>query len=121
MKKFIQRVWAAVTTVVCIVMTPLIAFAAENPDISTGLDSVDSSTLADKIISIATGAGAIAGAIAVCMLIYAGIRMATATNEQGQAQAKGQIVQVLLGLGIVGLAVMIVGFVAYLVKGSGSA
>ncbi len=112
MKKFLYSIWLAAY----MAMMPLVAFAAENPDISTGLDSVDKSTLADKIISIATGVGALAGAIAVAMLIYAGIKMATATNEQGQAQAKGMILQVLIGLGVVGLAVMIVGFVAYLIK-----
>lgn len=112
LKKFLVRAWLAV----CMAMTPLVALAAENPDIATGLDNVDSATMADKIISIATGVGALAGAVAVVMLIYAGIKMATATNEQGQAQAKGMIINVLIGLAVVGLAVMIVGFIAYLIK-----
>lgn len=105
--------------VICTAMMPAIAFAdPESPDITTGLSGVEASTVAEKVIGIATGIGAIAGAVAVGMLIYSGIRLATASNEQGQAQAKGQIFQVLLGLGVVGLAVMIVGFVAYLVKGT---
>ena len=111
--RWLIRAW----TLICIsIITPVAAFAADNPDITTGLTDVTNTTVADKIIKIATGVGAIAGAVAVCMLIYAGIKLTTAPNEKGQAEAKGMMVNVLMGLGVVGLAVMLVGFVAYLIK-----
>lgn len=103
-------------TIFIIFIFPAVAFAAENPDISTGLENVDKNALADKIINIATGAGALAGAVAVVMLVYVGYRMVTATNENGRAEAKGHFVQVLLGLGVVGLSIMLVGFVCSLIK-----
>lgn len=92
------------------------AFAAENPDITAGLDSVNQNTLAGKIISIGSGLGGLAGAAAVLMLINAGYKMITANNENDKSAAKEQFKNVLIGLGVIGLAVMIVGFVAYLIK-----
>ena len=111
--RLLKRAWA----LICVsIITPVAAFAAENPDITTGLDDVSNTTVANKIIKIATGGGAVAGAVAVVMLICAGIKLSTSANEKGQAEAKGMMVNVLIGLGVVGLAVMIVGFIAYLIK-----
>ena len=88
------------------------------PDITTGLlTDVQAKTLADKIVAIATGVGALAGAIAVVALIYAGFILTTATDERRKAEAKDLLKNIFIGLFLVGLAVMIVGFVAKLIKG----
>ena len=73
--------------------------------------SVDSDVLAGKIISIAGGIGALAGAVCIAMLVYAGIRLTTATNEKTRAEAKDHIKHALMGVAIVALAVLIVAFV----------
>jgi len=94
------------------------ALADNIPDITTGLPTdVQAKTLADKIVAIATGVGALAGAIAVVALIYAGFVLTTATDERRKAEAKDLLKNIFVGLALVGLAVMIVGFVAKLIKG----
>lgn len=93
------------------------AYAASDPDIATGLNSVDGSTLAEKIISIATGAGALIGAVAVGAMIFTGFKLATSTTEQKRAESLTHLMWSLGAVGIVGLSLVIVGFVAKLVKG----
>ena len=92
------------------------AMAADSVDITAGLSNVDKSALAQKIIAIATGIAALAGAIGVISLIYAGFRFMSG-GEKERAEAKQQIIFTFAGLGLTGLAVMIVGFIAYLIKG----
>lgn len=110
-----NKIKTLLTTVYFTLIFPVVAFAAGEEGISAGLEDVDGGTLAEKIISIATGIGALAGAVGVVMLIYVGYRMVTATNEQGRADAKGHFVQIMIGLGVIGLAVMMVGFVCSLI------
>jgi amino acid transporter len=117
----VKKLWFALTTAVFILINTTTAFATNNTngvavDITAGLGQVDNATLAEKIIGIATGIGAIAGAIAVAALVYVGFRMATAVDERARAEAKEHMMQILIGLGVIGLAVMIVGFIAYLIK-----
>ena len=109
---------SAVSAIFMFIANAATAFAAaNNPDITTGLTNVKASDLATKIINIATGIGAVAGAIAVAALIYVGFRMATATDERTRAEAKAHMMQILIGLGIIGLAVMVVAFIAFVIKG----
>ncbi|MGB9825377.1 MAG: pilin [Desulfofundulus sp.] len=91
-----------------------------NPDIGVGIiGTVNNVTLANKMIQIATGIGSVAGGIGVLALVYVGFKMITAKNEHDRAEAKQHFIQVLIGLGVIGLAVTIVGFIAYLLKGQG--
>lgn len=85
-------------------------------DIDTGINQVDKSQLADKIKKIAFGFGSIAGAICLVLLIVVGLRMMSAGSEQKRAEAKQHFVQILIGLGVIGLAEVIVGFVVWLLK-----
>ncbi|SFH34431.1 hypothetical protein SAMN05660649_04832 [Desulfotomaculum arcticum] len=96
---------------------PGISLAAENPDITAGLDQVDAKSLADKFILIAVGVGALSGAVAAGMLIYLGFKLKTG-NERSRSDTKEHIMYVFIGLGVTGLAVMIVGFAAFLIKGA---
>lgn len=91
---------------------PALSHAAENPEIITGLDAVETSTLASKIITIGTTIGGLAGAVAVVMLILTGFKLTTAANEQAKAEARSHFVQIITGLVVIGMAVVIVGFVA---------
>jgi len=84
-------------------------------DVSAGLAAADKSALAQKVISIATGVGALAGAVGVIMMIYCGYKMMTSTRENERAEAKGQFISVLIGMAIIGTAVLVVSFLANLI------
>lgn len=114
-KKFVSLL----TTLYFTLMFPVMAFAAEN-GINAGLETVDNEALGSKIVGIATGFGALIGAAAVAALVYAGFRMATATTEQAQAEAKGILIRAIAGIAIVGLAVVLVGFFCHVITGAGT-
>ncbi|MFX4261175.1 hypothetical protein ACOBQJ_03125 [Pelotomaculum propionicicum] len=107
------------TTLYFTLIFPVMAFAAEN-GINAGLETVDSEALGSKIVGIATGFGALIGAVAVGMLVYSGFRLATATTEQAKAEAKGHFIQVIIGVAVAGLAVTLVGFICQTISGAGS-
>lgn len=115
-KKFIL-----VLSVLCffsvVASLPGALFAVENPDITTGLNQVDASALAEKILKIGLGAGALAGTVAAVMLIYLGFKLKIG-NERSRSDTKEHIMYVFIGLALVGLAVVIVGFFAFLIKGA---
>lgn len=90
---------------------------AENPDITVGLQQVDASTLAGKILKIAIGVGALDGVLAAAMLILLAMKL-KAAGEKGRMESLDHMKWVFIALGIVGLACVIVGFFAYLVKGA---
>lgn len=109
-------------TLLCVIMLgfflwPGVSFAADNPDITAGLDQVDADDLANKIIFIAVGGGALSGAVAAGILIFLGYKLKTG-NEKTRSDTKEHIMYVFLGMGVVGLAVMFVGFTAFLIKGA---
>lgn len=93
------------------------SFAVEPPDITVGLDQVDANTLADKILKIALGGGALSGVIAAGMLVFLGFKLKTG-NERTRADTRDHIKWVFIGMGVVGFAVVIAGFAAFLIKGA---
>lgn len=93
------------------------AFAVEPPNIVVGLDQISAEALANKILKIALGVGALSGVIAAAVLIYLGFKLKTGT-EKTRSETKDHIVWVFAGMGLVGFAVVIVGFAAYLIKGA---
>lgn len=99
------------------ILWPGVLFAAENPDITAGLDQVDANDLANKFIMIAVGGGALSGAVAAGVLIYLGFKLKTG-NERSRSDTKEHIMYVFIGMGVVGLAVMFIGFAAFLIKGA---
>jgi len=115
LKRFVQ----VKVFLLSLLVTAQCALAADNmPDITTGLPTdVQAKTLADKIVAIAVGAGALIGAVAVGMLIYVGFNLATATGDRKKAEIKEHATNIFIGLGVVALAVMIVGFAAKLIAG----
>ena len=84
-------------------------------DVTAGLSNISSADLAGKIIKIATGFGALAGAVAAMVLIYLGFKLKVSTEQQ-RAETKQHIIYVLAGLGLVAFAVLIAGFTANLLK-----
>lgn len=90
---------------------------ADNPDITTGLQQVDAATLAGKILKIAIGIGALDGVLAAGMLILLAMKLKT-VKEKGREESLTHIQWIFAALGIVGLACILVGFFAYLVKGA---
>ncbi|WP_041274474.1 TrbC/VirB2 family protein [Desulforamulus reducens] len=95
--------------------TPCFADPA-NPDITTGLGNVDAKTLADKILKIFIGIGALSGVVATAMLIFLGFKLKG--GENARMKAKEHILYVFIGLGVVALSVVFVGFAAFLIKGA---
>ncbi|MEW6697313.1 MAG: TrbC/VirB2 family protein [Bacillota bacterium] len=86
------------------------------PDIATGLNSVDAKALADKLLKIFIGLGALSGVIATAMLIILGFKLKTG-KEETRAKTKEHIMYVFVGMGVVALSVTIVGFATFLIKG----
>jgi predicted permease len=85
--------------------------------VGAGLEqSVTADVLANKIIAIAGAIGGLAGAICIAMLVYAGIRLTTATNEKTRAEAKDHIKHALIGVAIVALALLVVAFIVTILK-----
>jgi len=83
-------------------------------DISGGaIGSVTSKQMVAVFTKLGEGIAAIAGGLAVIMLIYFGIRMVTALEEQARADAVKGIQRVIIGLAVVGLALILVEFVAW--------
>ncbi|MCF8010046.1 MAG: hypothetical protein K9L17_04660 [Clostridiales bacterium] len=101
------------------VIFPEISLAVENPDITAGLEQVDANTLANKILKIALGVGALSGVVAATILILLGFKLKTG-NERTRSDTKEHIMYVFIGLGLTGLAVLIVGFFSFLIKGAGA-
>lgn len=119
LKRFVKRITAVTSFLMTyLTLAQVVLAAADNPDIGGGvLNQVDKAQMAQKILNIAIGIGSIAGGIGVLALIFVGLRMLYASSEHVRAEAKQHFLQVLIGLGIIGLAVTIVGFIAFLVKG----
>lgn len=90
---------------------------ADNPDITTGLQQMDASTLAGKVLKIALGIGALDGVFAAAMLILLAMKL-KAVGEKGRSESLDHLKWIFIAMGIVGLACAIVGFFAYLVKGA---
>ena len=86
-----------------------------NPDITTGLTAVTSTTLATKIVTIAVSIGALAGGVAAIVLVVLGFKLKSG-NERARAETIEQIKYVFIGLGVVGLAIAIVGFFTSIIK-----
>lgn len=89
------------------------AFAASTIDISGGLQTVNSTQMAGKIMAVAIGIAGLAGATTVIMLMYNGGRLGG--KEKTREEAKEGITWSLIGLVIIGLGSIIVGFIAYLI------
>ena len=89
--------------------------ATTNPDITTGLSAVTSATLATKIVTIAVNIGALAGGVAAIALVVLGFKLKSG-NERARAETIEQIKYVFIGLGVVGLAIAIVGFFTSIIK-----
>ncbi|AEG14422.1 hypothetical protein Desku_0822 [Desulfofundulus kuznetsovii DSM 6115] len=120
LKRFTKHITTVISFLTAYLTLAQAALAVENPDIGAGvLAEVDKAAMAQKILNIAIGIGSIAGGIGVLALIFVGFRMLTATNDHTRAEAKQHFIQILIGLGVIGLAVTIVGFIAFLVKGQG--
>lgn len=96
-------------------LTP--AFAVEGPKITTGLDQVDSDALANKLLKIAIGGGALSGVVAAIVLIILGFKLKVG-GEQSRAKTKEHIVYVFIGMGLVAFAIVITGFAAFLLMGN---
>lgn len=112
-----KAVITMVLTLATLAMATPVFAAASNPDITTGLGNVDSGTLANKILSIGIGVGALSGVVAAFMLIFLGFKLKTG-KEDTRAKTKEHIMYVFIGMGVVALSVVIVGFAAYLIKGA---
>lgn len=95
--------------------TPVAFGAGDTIDVGSGLNTVDQSTLAKQIISILTSVGYFIGVIAVGSLIFNGFRLSTG-DERKRAEAKTNILWTLAAVVLVGMALLIVGFVAGLIK-----
>ncbi|SHE98631.1 hypothetical protein SAMN02745218_01219 [Desulfofundulus australicus DSM 11792] len=120
LKRFVRRITAVISFLTAYLTLAQVALAVENPNIGAGvLTEVNQEAMAEKILNIAIGVGGIAGGIGVLALIYVGFRMVTAASDHTRAEAKQHFLQILIGLGVIGLAVTIVGFIAFLVKGQG--
>lgn len=92
------------------------AFAAGEIDVGTGITQVDKAVLADKVLKVGTAFAGIAGAVAVLALIFTGLKLMGTTNEARRAEAKQQFIWILGGLALIGLASVVVGFVAWVIK-----
>lgn len=79
-------------------------------DVGSGLAAVEQDALATKILDIFTGIGYFIGVIAVGALIYCAFQLATG-DERKRAEAKTHILWTLGAVVLVGLALLIVGFV----------
>lgn len=110
-KKLLRWLW---------VWAPLLLLSpgtAYGIDITAGLgNAVSASTLASKIVRIATTVGSLIGAVALGAFIWGAFQLATSGNEQARAQAKQKMVFALAGVALVGFAVLAISFWANLVK-----
>lgn len=112
---------AAVISQALLITTLFIAkaFAADNIDITSGLQVVDSKQLASKIMAIALGVASLSGVGAVIMLIYNSSKLGG--KEKTREEGIDGIKWALIGLVVIGLSSIIVGFIAYLVQTAQSA
>lgn len=110
-KKLMQH--SAAALIVTSLLTS-VALAA-GPDITTGLDNVDAPTFAGKVMKIAIGVGALDGVAAAGMLILLGMKL-KGVGQKGREETLDHLKWVFIGLGVVGLASIIIGFAAYLIK-----
>ncbi len=84
-------------------------------DVGSGLAAVEQNLLAEKILDIIKGIGYFIGVIAVGALIYSAFQLATG-DERKRAEAKTHIFWTLAAVVLVGMALMLVGFVAGLIQ-----
>lgn len=89
------------------------AYAADI-DITGGLQVVDSHKMAGKIMAIAIGIAALAGSATVIMLMYNAGKLGG--KERTREEGKEGIQWSLIGLVVVGLGAVIVGFMAFLIQ-----
>lgn len=102
-----------ISLILCIFAFPVIA---ESIPVDSGLsDNVDKDALAMTIKDIFITIGYFIGVVAVGSLIFNGFKIATAGNEAKRAEAKTHIFWTLGAVVLVGLAIMIVSFVAGLI------
>lgn len=116
MKKNNQKLLIATLLLVFVTIAAPCFATTTVPDIGTGLNSINTNTLADKLLKIFTGIGALSGIVATAMLIVLGFKLKV-SNERDRATTKEHIMYVFIGMGIVALSVIIVGFAAFLIKG----
>lgn len=86
------------------------AYAEGTIDVGSGLAAVEQDALAQKILDIFTGIGYFIGVVAVGSLIFNAFQLATG-DERKRADAKTHVLWTLGAIVLVGLALLIVGFV----------
>ena len=110
-------IWFAVAGLITFFVVTPTSLAVDAPNISAGLDNVSPEALAGKIISIAIGGAAMAGAVAAVMLTYLGFKLKTG-GERDRAETKEHVMWVFLGLALAGFAAVIAGFAAFMIRGA---
>lgn len=111
MKKIIKLL----PLVTLFLLTIALPVMADPVSVNAGLGTtVDQDALATVIKDMAVKVGSLIGVVAIGALIFNGFRLGTASNEQKRAEALGSIKWSLLAVVLVGLAVMLVSFVASL-------
>ena len=97
---------------VCMFTMPVLA---DDPtgmiDVGSGLGEVEKDALAEKILDIITSIGYFIGVVAVGALVYNAFRLATG-DEKKRADAKSHIFYTLGAVILVGMALLIVGWIA---------
>lgn len=78
---------------------------------------VDGKWLTEGMSNIAVWIAGLGGAICVLVIIAVGYRIMTASNEQDSAEAKGSLGKALIGLSILGTAVLIAGYISSMLSG----
>ncbi len=100
--------------ILCIFTMPALA-EGNVIDVGSGLAAVEQNQLAEKVLDIVTGIGYFIGVVAVGALIYSAFQLATG-DERKRAEAKTHIFWTLVAVVLVGMALMLVGFVAGLIQ-----
>lgn len=110
MKK--RKIIVLTLLMVCMFTMPVLA---DDPtgmiDVGSGLGEVEKDALAEKILDIITSIGYFIGVVAVGALVYNAFRLATG-DEKKRADAKSHIFYTLGAVILVGMALLIVGWVA---------
>ena len=114
MKKLLVNLSAWLAGGLAMLPTPALAQVDLKP-IAEG--EVDASTIADGILTVVDWLAVIAGAIAVAYLVYGGITYITG-GAKGAENAKGIIINAIIGIVIILLAYVIAGSVVGLVRSS---
>jgi len=98
-----------------LVMTFALPVVAEVVQVDAGLNSVDQNALANTVKNILMKIGYFIGIAAVGALIFSAYRM-TIGNEKQREEAKTHVLWSLGAVVLVAMSIMVVGFVANLVK-----